>query len=485
MAKTEHKRYRRGLIASSHPLFAEGIRGLLNSRQQADVEVVGLVATIDEAIDALNILKPDMVIVDYDDERVNREEFLVRFVESEGRLRVILLSLKEGGQEAIVYDRRTMASSQMDDWLENWTETDKSLDEEDDEQDNGEYNNQKPKRRDGMKHFIAAALVVILLTALGLFALEKVDLLPSQSSLQAVPIDNLFSIQFKIIAFLFALIVGLMIYSIIVFRRKKGDDTDALHIEGNTRLEVFWTLVPLATVLYLSFIGAQALGAVDREDPFPLQVNVIGSQWSWRFEYPEYDITSTELMLPVNKQALLRLSSTDVIHSFWIPEFRVKQDVVPSGEEFVRELIITPTELGTYKVRCAELCGTLHYDMRAPVVVMTQDVFDTWVEVESGSETGDPIENGQKLVEQFGCKACHTTDGSTGVGPSWRGLFGSQEALDDGSSVLVDHAFLYESIREPGAKITDGFQNIMPPNIGADLSEEQINDIIAFIASLQ
>jgi len=336
-----------------------------------------------------------------------------------------------------------------------------------------------------MKHFIAAALVVILLTALGLFALEKVDLLPSQSSLQAVPIDNLFSIQFKIIAFLFALIVGLMIYSIIVFRRKKGDDTDALHIEGNTRLEVFWTLVPLATVLYLSFIGAQALGAVDREDPFPLQVNVIGSQWSWRFEYPEYDITSTELMLPVNKQALLRLSSTDVIHSFWIPEFRVKQDVVPSGEEFVRELIITPTELGTYKVRCAELCGTLHYDMRAPVVVMTQDVFDTWVEVESGSETGDPIENGQKLVEQFGCKACHTTDGSTGVGPSWRGLFGSQEALDDGSSVLVDHAFLYESIREPGAKITDGFQNIMPPNIGADLSEEQINDIIAFIASLQ
>lgn len=336
-----------------------------------------------------------------------------------------------------------------------------------------------------MKHFIAAALVVILLTALGLFALEKVDLLPSQSSLQAVPIDNLFSIQFKIIAFLFALIVGLMIYSIIVFRRKKGDDTDAMHIEGNTRLEVFWTLVPLVTVLYLSFIGAQALGAVDREDPFPLQVNVIGSQWSWRFEYPEYNITSTDLMLPINKQALLRLSSTDVIHSFWIPEFRVKQDVVPSGEEFVRELIITPTELGTYKVRCAELCGTLHYDMRAPVVVMTQDAFDTWVEEESGGETGDPIENGQKLAEQFGCTACHTTDGTTGVGPSWRGLFSSQEALDDGTSVLVDHAFLYESIREPGVKITDGFQNIMPPNIGADLSDEQINDIIAYIESLQ
>ena len=485
MEKTEHKRHWQVLIASSHPLFAEGIRSLLNTRQQADVEVVGMVSTIDEALDALKTLKPDMVIVDYDDERVNREEFLARFVESDGRLRVILLSLKEGGQEAIVYDRRTMAASQIDDWLENWTETSESLAEQGNERGDGENNNQKPKRRDGMKHFIAAALVVIVLTALGLFALEKVDLLPSQSSLQAVPIDDLFSFQMKIIAFLFALIVGLMIYSIIVFRRKKGDDTDASHIEGNTKLEVFWTAVPLATVLYLAYIGAMALGAVDREDPYPLQVNVIGSQWSWRFEYPEYDIISTDLMLPVNKQALLRLSSTDVIHSFWIPEFRVKQDVLPSGEEFVRELAITPTELGTYKVLCAELCGSLHYDMRAPVVVMTQDAFDTWVEIESSSETGDPAEKGEKIAKQFGCIACHTADGTTGVGPTWKGLFGSQESLDDGTSVLVDHAYLYESIREPGVKITDGFQNIMPPNIGVDLSDEQIDDIIAYIESLQ
>lgn len=485
MAKTEQKRQWQVLIASSHPLFAEGIRGLLNTRQQADVEVVGVVSTIDEALDALNLLKPDMVIVDYDDDRVNREEFLARFVESEGRLRVILLSLKEGGQEAIVYDRRTMAASQIDVWLDNWTETDESLADQGNARGDGEENNQKPKRRDGMRHFIAAALVVIVLTALGLFALEKVDLLPSQSSLQALPIDNLFSLQLKIIAFLFALIVGLMIYSIIVFRRKKGDDTDAAHIEGNTRLEVFWTLVPLVTVLYLSYIGAQALGAVGREDPFPLQVNVIGSQWSWRFEYPEYDIISTDLMLPVNKQALLRLSSTDVIHSFWVPEFRVKQDVLPSGEKFVRELNITPSELGTYKVRCAEMCGSLHYDMRAPVVVMTQDAFDTWVEVESGGVSGDPAERGKTLAEQFGCTACHSADGTPGVGPTWTGLFGSQESLEDGGSVLVDHAFLYESILEPGAKITDGFQNIMPPNIGADLSDEQINDIIAYIESLQ
>jgi cytochrome c oxidase subunit 2 len=216
-----------------------------------------------------------------------------------------------------------------------------------------------------------------------------------------------------------------------------------------------------------------------------LQVDVIGSQWSWRFEYPEYDIISTDLMLPVNKQALLRLSSTDVIHSFWIPEFRVKQDVLPSGEEFVRELRITPTELGTYKVRCAELCGSLHYDMRSPVVVMTQADFDSWIEEQSSSEVGDPAERGRIIAEQYGCIACHSADGLTIVGPTWQGLFGNQEALSDGTSVLVDAEYLYESIRDPGAKITDGFQNIMPPNIGADLSDEQIDDIIAYIESLQ
>ncbi len=123
MGNTKRENHWRVLIASSHPLFAEGIRGLLAKRQPADAEVVGLVSTIDEAIAALQTLQPDMVIIDYDDERVNREEFLARFVESEGRLRVVLLSLKEGGNEAVVYDRRTMAASQIEEWLENWTET--------------------------------------------------------------------------------------------------------------------------------------------------------------------------------------------------------------------------------------------------------------------------------------------------------------------------------------------------------------------------
>ena len=336
-----------------------------------------------------------------------------------------------------------------------------------------------------MKHTIFAAVLVAILTILSIIGLEQIQLLPEQASVQAEPIDFLFDVEFKNIAFLFALIVGLMLYSIIVFRRKPGDDTDAEHVEGSTRLEVLWTLAPLATVLYISFLGAQVLGETLVPDPQPLEVRVVGSQWSWRFEYPQLGISGTELRLPVNKQARLLLTSTDVIHSFWVPEFRLKQDALPGDEEMVRELRITPKILGEYKVRCAELCGLQHAYMTAAVLILEQDDFQAWVEAETGPLSADPVERGRRWVEQFGCLACHTTDGTAGVGPTWQGLFGSQERLQDGTTVEVDPGYLRESIVEPGAKITEGFQNIMPADIARDMTDEQIEDVIAFIESLK
>lgn len=475
----------RVLIASSHSLFAEGLRGLLQKRPRGEVEVVGLAATIEEALDALGKHQPDLVIVDYDDEIFNRDEILARFVEGEGRLRVVLLSLGDGGDEAIVYDRRTMAAAQIEDWLEKWTDSQVSAQLPviaiSDEEEQSPFQ----KRSKHMKHYIFAALLVIVLTLASIVGLDQVRLLPEQASVQAEPIDILFDIEFKIIAFLFALIVGLMIYSIIVFRRRPGDDTDADHVEGNPRLEVLWTIAPLATVLYLSFLGAQVLGDTLRADPQPLEVRVVGSQWSWRFEYPLEGITSTELRLPVNKQALLQLSSTDVIHSFWVPEFRLKQDALPGGEDMIRELRITPKNTGEYTVRCAELCGTQHATMIAPVLVQTQEDFQAWVDEQAGEVSDDPVERGQRWADQFGCLACHTTDGTQSVGPTWQGVFGSQEALADGTTVEVDEAYLRESILNPGAKIVAGHQNIMPANIAQDMTDEQIDDVIEFIKSLR
>jgi cytochrome c oxidase subunit 2 len=256
-------------------------------------------------------------------------------------------------------------------------------------------------------------------------------------------------------------------------------------MEGNSRLEVIWTLAPLATVLFFAYLGGQSLAQTMRADPKALNVKVIGQQWSWRFEYPDTGIVSNEMVLPVNKQVLLALSSNDVIHSFWVPEFRVKQDALPGGDAFVRNLRITPTLLGNYKVRCAELCGLQHSYMEAPVRVLSEQDFEAWVTEQTGA-SNDPVERGKKVATQFGCAACHSVDGSKLVGPTWKGLYGSQVTLSDGSTVTADDAYLHESIVSPNAKIVQGFApGVMPQNFGSQLSDKQIADVIEYIKSLK
>jgi cytochrome c oxidase subunit 2 len=157
--------------------------------------------------------------------------------------------------------------------------------------------------------------------------------------------DKLFG-RLKIIAFLFALIVGLMLYSVIFFRRKSGDTEDAVHIEGNSTLEIIWTVIPLGTVIAVAFIGSNTLAQTQRIDPKALEIRVVGQQWAWRFEYPDQQIVSDKLILPENRQVLLRISSMDVIHSFWVMEFRLTQDAVPGSEQ---ELRLTASRIGNSK----------------------------------------------------------------------------------------------------------------------------------------
>jgi len=336
-----------------------------------------------------------------------------------------------------------------------------------------------------MKHLVIAGILVVILTAILLLGLSQINLLPEQASVQAEPIDNLFNLEFIVIAFLFSLIIVFMLYSIIVFRRKPGDMEDADHIEGNTKLEIAWTVAPLITVLVFAYLGGDALAKTMAADPRALEIDVIGQQWSWRFEYPDYDIVSDTLVMPINKQAILRLSSTDVIHSFWVPEFRVKQDALPGGEEFVRDLRVTPKLLGDYKVRCAELCGTKHAEMRAPVEVVSQEEFDAWI-ADNSVVSGDPVARGEQWVQQYGCKACHSVDGSRVVGPTWQNVCNSEEALTDGGTALVTAEYLYESIIDPNAKIVESYPaNVMPATYAQQLTDEQINDILAFICSVK
>jgi cytochrome c oxidase subunit 2 len=334
-----------------------------------------------------------------------------------------------------------------------------------------------------MKHFLVVAVLVIISTfVLGLF-LNTAHLLPVEASAQARPIDALFNLQFKLIAFLFSLIVVIMLYSIVVFRRRPGETGEGKHIEGNTRLEVLWTAAPLVTVLVLATLGAQTLADVRRVDPQAMVVKVTAGQWYWKFEYPDYKVTSTALNLPVNKQVLLQMQSQDVIHSFWVPEFRVKQDLLPGR---VTELRVTPVEAGSYKVRCAELCGTSHALMESPVVVMKEADFTAWMTEQQKIASASPEERGKKYAAENGCAACHSADGAQVVGPTWKGLYNTDVSLADGTTVKADAAYLKESILQSNAKIVKGFPpNIMPQDWRARLSDDQINDIIAYIKSLK
>lgn len=335
-----------------------------------------------------------------------------------------------------------------------------------------------------MRHFVIVGILVIVVAVLTYVGLDAAGLMPVPASAQAAPIDWLWDLQVKIIAFLFALIVVPMLYSLLFFRRRKGDTTDAAHIEGNTKLEIVWTVIPLIIVLGLAYVGAQNLGETRRVDPNAMVVNVTGFQWGWRFDYPDYGITSTALYLPVNKQVLLKMTSTDVLHSFWVPEFRVKQDLVPGR---FTELRITPTLIGdTYKVRCAEICGTSHAYMENPVIVVDDLNFDAWVveQQKLAAAAGQtPEGRGQALVAANGCAACHSVNGAAGIGPTWYQLAGSEVRLSDGSTVIADDAFLAESILQPQAKIVAGFENQQMP--AYSFTEEQIADIIAYIKTLR
>lgn len=335
-----------------------------------------------------------------------------------------------------------------------------------------------------MIHIMIVSVLVIVSTFLIGTFVKVENLLPAQASYQAEVIDGVFGIHIWLIAFFFSLIVVFVLYSIIVFRRRKGELGSGVYMTGNHRLEIIWTIVPLAIVLYLAVIGATSLADVERRDPDALVVDVFASQWNWRFEY-EDATSSNVLVLPKGKQVLLRLQSADVIHSFFVPEFRVKQDVLPGGEAFIRELRIKPTQEGDFKVRCAEICGQLHYSMLADVQVVSANEFEIWLSSQSGCDLSAE-ECGQLLAQQFGCLACHSLDGTVVVGPSWLGIAGTEKTFEDGSTAIVDADYLFKSVTDPNVQVVAGFPaSVMPQNFSEILSEEQIQQISAFIFSLE
>lgn len=242
-----------------------------------------------------------------------------------------------------------------------------------------------PKSSSDRRHFIIAGVLVVVATVLMDLLLKSALPLPVQASIESLTIDQLIGWHLTLIAFLFSLIVVFMLYAIVVFRQREGDTSDGAHFEGNTTLEIAWTVIPLILVVIFGYIGVVDLNKVTEKNE-AVTVKATGVQWAWTFEY-DGGVLSQELMLPVDKRVRMQLRSNDVLHSFWIPEFRVKQDLLPTPAEpeseeeaYPTDLYFTPNKVGEYNLVCAELCGLSHYKMMSVVKVVEQGEFDNWLQ---------------------------------------------------------------------------------------------------------
>jgi len=247
-----------------------------------------------------------------------------------------------------------------------------------------------PKTSSHPRHFIIVGVLVAIVTVLLDLLLESALPLPVKASLEAVTIDWLIGLHVWIISFLFALVVVFMLYSIVVFRKREGDDTDGEHMEGSTAIEIAWTVIPLILVVIFAFIGVSTLNEVTRQEPNEVVIKADARQWSWSFDYGNGVISDT-LRLPLNQRVHILLHSEDVIHAFFVPEFRVKQDVMPGRDNFVdftptmtsEAYLATEGKQGKeLKLRCAELCGLSHWKMMAPVQVVPKAEFMAWLHTE-------------------------------------------------------------------------------------------------------
>ena len=223
--------------------------------------------------------------------------------------------------------------------------------------------------------------------------------------------------------------------------------------------------------------GASLYFTISRPPAEALAITVVGKQWMWKFQHPQGPREINQLHIPVGRPVQLTMASEDVIHSVYVPAFRVKMDVVPGR---YTSMWFEATQTGTYHLFCAEYCGTSHAGMIGQVTVLTPTAYEAWL---SGGTAGEsPVAAGERLFQQLGCQSCHRPD-AVGRGPSLQGLFGQTQRLQSGASIVVDEAYVRESILLPNAKIVAGYTPIMPTFQG-QISEEGLLQIIAYIRSL-
>lgn len=309
-------------------------------------------------------------------------------------------------------------------------------------------------------------------------------MLPEASTV-AHNFERLYDFIFWVSLISFVGVVLATIYFVVKYHRTRRDPFKTPYITGHSAMEISVSSVLLVIVMLIFYFGW-----VDykRIVTFPtdntMEVHVIARQWMWQFEYPNGRKLTNELVVPKGRDIKLIMSSDDVLHSFYVPNFRLKQDVVPGS---YTRLWFNATLTGEHPVFCAEYCGTAHSKMLGKVRVLESAEYDKWAKDWKPGEAGantNPVDYGKDLFIKKGCLACHTVTGQSLVGPTLLGVFGKEEEMSDGKKVVVDENYFRESLMQPQIKVVKGFPPVMPTFQGT-LSEEEINALISYIKSLK
>jgi cytochrome c oxidase subunit 2 len=286
-----------------------------------------------------------------------------------------------------------------------------------------------------------------------------------------------------VISLVFFILISIFLVYFAIRYRRRQENEETPYITGSHVLETIWTIIPSILLIVIFVYGFVVYKDMRTPPEDSLEVTVIGRQWLWQFKYNNGKTTLNELYIPEGRPIKLVMTSEDVLHSFFVPAFRVKQDLVGGMYTY---LWFTPTKTGTYELYCTEYCGTGHSAMLGKVVVMSPEEYEKWEkgEEEKAVASLPPAELGKQLYTQRGCNACHSIDGSSLVGPTWKGLYGHEVVLQDGTKVTADENYIREAILEPQAKMVKGFGPVMPSFKGV-ISDDEITDLIAYIKTLK
>ncbi|HYP05281.1 MAG TPA: cytochrome c oxidase subunit II, partial [Bryobacteraceae bacterium] len=284
-------------------------------------------------------------------------------------------------------------------------------------------------------------------------------MLGEQASTLAPGVDNLFMFISAVNTFFFVLICLCIVIFVRSYRRRSKNDVTP-HITHNQTLEIVWSVVPLIILIGIFFWGFHGYVTAQIAPANSIEIQVTGKKWVWQFEYPDGMRTLNSFHVPVNRPVRLVMNSEDVLHSFFIPAFRIKKDVLPVR---YTEEWFEATKPGVYPIFCTEYCGKGHSDMLARVFVDDPAQYEKWVREGDEEIQKLPLkELGAMVHENRGCATCHSLDGTRGQGPSWKGIFGTTRQFADGTSAVADENYIRQSILEPQAHVVQGYEPIMP-----------------------